>query len=175
MIIPLWPAYYMPTNPQNTLSQTALKFYNGFRSIHTEALDWIRFTDTTGKSTRLHTNSYLHNNQKLDYIDVSVLRWNTTQNLQKSISNHLQNSEKLQNLQNSLKLQNFQHLQQQNILLLNNRHAIINTSFTKQHLDWTILHRRCAHISDEKLTKLCKLGTMNDLPSRFSSKFQEHR
>eukprot|EP00957_Ditylum_brightwellii_P016698 1255788-Ditylum_brightwellii.AAC.1 len=30
-IVPLWPCYYMPYNPQNTLSQQALKQYNHFQ------------------------------------------------------------------------------------------------------------------------------------------------
>ena len=28
IIIPLWPSYYMPQNPQNEMNQTALKHYN---------------------------------------------------------------------------------------------------------------------------------------------------
>ena len=28
IIIPLWSSYYMPQNPHNTMSQTALKHYN---------------------------------------------------------------------------------------------------------------------------------------------------
>ena len=44
-IIPLWPCYYMPKNPQNTLSQQALKRYNHFKAVNTEALEWLSFTD----------------------------------------------------------------------------------------------------------------------------------
>ena len=42
IIIPLWPSYYMPQNLQNTISQTALKNYNQFRSLRTEALIWVK-------------------------------------------------------------------------------------------------------------------------------------
>ena len=59
MIIPLWPVYHMPENPQNTLSQNALKDYNKFRSVRTEALQWIKFTNHLGNTSRLHTNTYL--------------------------------------------------------------------------------------------------------------------
>ena len=38
IIIPIWPSYYMPQKPQNTISKTALKYYNEFRNIKTEAL-----------------------------------------------------------------------------------------------------------------------------------------
>ena len=55
LIITLWPAYHMPNNPQNTISQPALKFYNKFRSVRTEALDWIKLTDQQGRTTRIST------------------------------------------------------------------------------------------------------------------------
>ena len=38
IIIPFWPPYYMPQNPQNIISQTTIKHYNQFRSVITEAL-----------------------------------------------------------------------------------------------------------------------------------------
>ena len=41
IIIPLWISYYMPQNPKNTISQTALKNSNQFRSIITESLIWL--------------------------------------------------------------------------------------------------------------------------------------
>ena len=30
IIIPLWPSYYIPQNPQNTICQTSLKYWNQF-------------------------------------------------------------------------------------------------------------------------------------------------
>ena len=56
-IIPLWPTYYMPSNPQNTLSPTAIKHYNKYRSVTIEALGWIKLTDRNGVSHKLWTNS----------------------------------------------------------------------------------------------------------------------
>ena len=38
IIISLWSSYYMPQNIQNSISQTALKHYNEFRSVITESL-----------------------------------------------------------------------------------------------------------------------------------------
>eukprot|EP00957_Ditylum_brightwellii_P208365 15357010-Ditylum_brightwellii.AAC.1 len=38
-IIPVWLCYYMPKNTQNTLSQQALKRYNHFKAVNTEALE----------------------------------------------------------------------------------------------------------------------------------------
>ena len=48
IIIPLWPSYYISQNPQNTISQTALKYYNEFRNVRTEALRWVQMTTDTG-------------------------------------------------------------------------------------------------------------------------------
>ena len=40
----------MPQNPQNTIIQTALKNYNQFISVRTEALRWLQITtDTVNK------------------------------------------------------------------------------------------------------------------------------
>ena len=55
MIVPLYPSYYAPDFPQNTISPTAIKFYNKFRSVKSEALDWIRLVDEVG------TKAYLRN------------------------------------------------------------------------------------------------------------------
>ena len=54
----LWPTYYMPNNPQNTLSTTALKYYNHFRSVRMESLDWIKITSKEGKTIKVNTNKY---------------------------------------------------------------------------------------------------------------------
>ena len=47
IIIPLLPSYYMPQNQQNTIIQNALKHYNKFRSVRTEALRWLQITTDT--------------------------------------------------------------------------------------------------------------------------------
>eukprot|EP00957_Ditylum_brightwellii_P149948 11419347-Ditylum_brightwellii.AAC.1 len=44
-IIPLWPSYCMPKNPQNILSQQALKGYNHFKAVNTDALEWLSIND----------------------------------------------------------------------------------------------------------------------------------
>ena len=55
IIIPLWTSYYMPLNTQNTISQTALKKYNNFRSVRTEALRWLQITTDTGMRLKVET------------------------------------------------------------------------------------------------------------------------
>ena len=44
IIITLCTSYYIPQNPQNTISQTAIKNYNQFRSGITEALRCLEIT-----------------------------------------------------------------------------------------------------------------------------------
>ena len=39
-IIPLCPSYYITHIPQNKIRKTALKHYNEFRHVRTEALRW---------------------------------------------------------------------------------------------------------------------------------------
>ena len=60
-------------------------------------------------------------------------------------------------------------------ILSTNIQPIISTSFNKVPLDWAILHRCCGHISDNKLAQMCRLGTLKDLPPRFSTTHQIHR
>jgi hypothetical protein len=47
-IIPLWPTYYMPTNPQFTFSPTALCHYLNYKIV-TNHLDHLSITTNTGK------------------------------------------------------------------------------------------------------------------------------
>ena len=35
IIVLLWPAYYMPQNPQHTIIKTSLKYYNQIQSFGT--------------------------------------------------------------------------------------------------------------------------------------------
>ena len=53
--MPLWTSYYMPQNPQNTMSQTELKHYNDFRSVRIEALRCVRMTTDTGMKIKVNT------------------------------------------------------------------------------------------------------------------------
>ena len=70
MFIPLYPCFFMPDNPQNTLGSNALKKYNNFRSVRQEATEWVRFMDAKGKSTRINVDKDSVNSQLLDYIKI---------------------------------------------------------------------------------------------------------
>ena len=45
----------MPQNPQNTIIQTALKNYNQFRGVRTEALIWLQTTTYVGEKLKVET------------------------------------------------------------------------------------------------------------------------
>ena len=47
----------MPQNPQNTISQTALKNYNESRNFRTEALRWVQMTTDTGIKFKVETSA----------------------------------------------------------------------------------------------------------------------
>ena len=55
IIIPLWLSYYMPQKPQNKTNQTALKHYNEFKNVRTEALRWVQITIDTGIKSKVET------------------------------------------------------------------------------------------------------------------------
>ena len=44
IVIPLWPSYSMPQNPQNIINQNALNYYNQFMSVRTEAIRCVQIT-----------------------------------------------------------------------------------------------------------------------------------
>ena len=47
----------MPQNPQNKISQTALKHYNEFRNLRTESLRWVKMTTDTGIKFKVETSA----------------------------------------------------------------------------------------------------------------------
>ena len=55
IIIPLWPSYYMPQNLQNIISKNALKHYNQFKIVRTEALRWLQITTDMGTKIKVET------------------------------------------------------------------------------------------------------------------------
>ena len=67
----------MTNNPQNTVSTTAIKKYNEFRSVRQEALEWIRFTDSNGKSVRIRTCQDKVQDEVLDYITFDIMTTTT--------------------------------------------------------------------------------------------------
>ena len=54
VILPLYPCYHMPNNPQNTFSTTAMKQYlYNVKSVRYEYLEWVGITTDEGKSERV--------------------------------------------------------------------------------------------------------------------------
>ena len=59
LITPLYPTYLMTQNPQITLSTTAIKKYNEFRSVRIEALEYLKL-----ESRKINKNSYTQSYDK---------------------------------------------------------------------------------------------------------------
>lgn len=73
IVIPLWPCYHMPSNPQVTLSQNATKHYNKFRSVLTEHLIYIKFVNHAGIKAKVHTIPQYIKKKLLDCIPINIL------------------------------------------------------------------------------------------------------
>ena len=72
-IIPLWPSYYMPQNPQNTIIQTEIKHYNQFRIVRIESLSWLQITTDTGKKLKVVATFNERYQQVLELIIIDSL------------------------------------------------------------------------------------------------------
>ena len=64
----------MPHNPQNTISQTALKHYNEFINVIIEALRWVQMTIDTGIKFKVETSAKERYQQLLDFITIDILK-----------------------------------------------------------------------------------------------------
>ena len=82
IIIPLYPSYLMVDNPQNTISTTAIKQYNEYRSVRTETLEWVKFPSAEGQSTRVPIERKTVEKDVLDYIKIDIMKTTTQQKYQ---------------------------------------------------------------------------------------------
>ena len=73
IIIPLYPCYLMPQNPQNTISSTAIKKYNEYRSVRQEALEWFKITTSEVRSVRVPTIRKKVEVEALDFIKIDIM------------------------------------------------------------------------------------------------------
>ena len=64
----------MPQNPQNTIIQTSLKYYNQFRSVITEALRWLQITTDTKIKLKVETKYKYKDQQLLEFTATDVLK-----------------------------------------------------------------------------------------------------
>ena len=72
-IIPLWPTYYMPTNPQNTFSPTALQHYLHYKIV-TIHLDSLSITTSNGTKLIFPSVKTHSLNQLLDYHQFTIVK-----------------------------------------------------------------------------------------------------
>jgi len=73
VIIPLWPTYYIPSNPQCTFSPTALKHYLHF-DVTTKHLDSLSITTTAGHHLIFPSLQPFTTKQLLDYHRFIIVR-----------------------------------------------------------------------------------------------------
>ena len=71
--IPLYPAYYAPEFPQNTVSPTVIKHYNKYRRVTSEALAWIQMVSHIGQKIYTRINPVQVNDELLDYININIM------------------------------------------------------------------------------------------------------
>ena len=87
IIIPLWLSYYMPKNPQNTISKAALKHYNESRNVRTEVLRWVKMTTDTGIKFKVETSTKERDQQVLDFITIDTIKLEQQHNSNDDIIN----------------------------------------------------------------------------------------
>ena len=74
IIIPLWPSYYIPQNLQKITSRTALKHYNEFINVITEALRWVQMTIDTGIKFKVETSDKERYQQLLEFVTIDIIK-----------------------------------------------------------------------------------------------------
>eukprot|EP00957_Ditylum_brightwellii_P196903 15002128-Ditylum_brightwellii.AAC.1 len=78
--IPLWPCYYMPKNPQDTLSQQDLNRYNHFQAVNTQSLEKLFLKGKHNTTTKSPSLPECHSTSLLDYVEINILKpTNSTQ------------------------------------------------------------------------------------------------
>ena len=87
VIIPLYPCYYAPTFPQNTISPNTIKHYNHYRKVTSEALEWIRMTTAVGQKIFVRIDPTQVGNELLDYFRVNIMKIDMSQDKQLSTGN----------------------------------------------------------------------------------------
>ena len=148
----------MENNPQNTISTTAIKKYNEYRSVRVEALEWIKITSAEGKSTRVPTERKTVEKEVLDYIKLDIMQTTTQQ----------QNQEYYMSAAPDIKQKQYA-----SELLIP---PTTNHAFSKnEELDDTIVHRRLGHATDDKINKMAKLEILLDLPKRKSQRYRKQK
>ena len=140
-IIPCWPAYYMPNNPQNTISTPALKSLSHFRSARNEALHWTKFTNSQGQSTRINSNPHFARQEVLDFVTLDFVK---------------PNNDIMDNISISLKSEV-------------PKPSVRHTFSKNEKLDWYTIHRRLGHVHPKKLQFMSNKNIILDLPSNLKT------
>ena len=65
----------MPENWQNTISQTAIKHCNNFRSVRTKDLTWLQINTDTGSKIKVENTVKERDQQLLGLITIDVIKY----------------------------------------------------------------------------------------------------
>lgn len=66
IVIPLYPVYYFPYNPRNTLSPQILKYYNGYKRSNIEILDSFSLEHDNGYKFKCEVDKNIAHNKLQD-------------------------------------------------------------------------------------------------------------
>ena len=70
----MWPSYFIPQNYQNTIIQTALKHYNQFISVRTEALRCLKIKIDSGLRIKVETEAKERDQKVLYLITIDIIK-----------------------------------------------------------------------------------------------------
>ena len=143
--IPLYPVHYIPNNPQNTLSPSAIKYYNKYKYVEINILKSITFITNQGTKHIIKSDQTMIKHNILDYIHVSIVRPSSTKETKAHPTSDLQNN-----------------IYDTYINIPNQCNA---TSFPKtSQIDIILIHRRMMNLSQSTITKMYQEQTLNNLP-----------
>ena len=153
-MIPLFPTYLMPGNPQITISPTAIKKYNEYRSVRQEALEWFKITTSDGRLVCVPTIKKKIEEEALDFIKIDIMAPKTRDATSKYIS-----------VAPTIKEMRYCS----EILIPTTTNHVFSKN---EELDITIVHQRLGHAMEDKINKMAKLEIIKDLPKRKSKRYK---
>ena len=158
MLLSQYSYYYAPTFPQYTLSPPAIKHYNSYRSVRTEALSWVRLVSETGKKIFLQMVKEHHSSELLDYSIIEIMTF--------SDSTDKPASSKVP----SFSMSSAPEIPTSIVCPI--VPAKVHHSFSSDinMATYLLLHRRLCHASKDKFRIMCQRKTILGLPERFSQR-----
>ena len=158
IIISLYPCYYAPTFPQNTLSPPAIKHYNRYRSVRTEALSWVRLVSETGQKFFLKMTKENHSSELLDYTTIEIMKFD--EDIDSTTTSTVP----------SFSMSTAPEIPKSLVCPTIPPKVLHSFSSDISLANYLLLHRRLCHVSHEKFRIMCQHQTIVGLPKRFSKR-----